>query len=271
MTSIKTICTALSALTLCAGAEANNYIFFDQQPLAVVSAKGDFDSFELGKSGDDGSRLVIDKRLAASLATLWMYSAQGESQRTKAKVVAGYVGCDHALLVEAEDKDYRGLLSSKRLSRPAAAPSEELARALVGRGRELLSAALRKNKLAPQRIASLLGNVKVTPLAIFPNAPVSLVISASDESNDQSATALLVATPDSRGHVVVSKEIVRVGTAPDSEGYSGITELAAHTDFDGDGVEELLIRQSAYESFGVDLLRWNGSGWESVASNGGGC
>ncbi len=271
MTSIKKIFAALSALALCVGAEANNYIFFGQQPLAVVSAKGDFDSFELGTSADDGSRFVIDKRLAASIGTLWMYATEGDAQKTKAKVVSGYAGCDHALVVETEDTDYRGLLSSKRLRMSSAAPSGASAGALEARGRGLLSAALKKHKLAPRRIASLLKNAIVTPVAVFPKGPVSLVISANDELNDQTATAFVVATPDARGQHVVSKEDVRIGTASDSEGDAGTMELAAHADFDGDGVEELLIRQSAYESFGVDLLRWNGSGWESVASNGGGC
>lgn len=268
---LRTTGLVLSTLMFCVGAEANNYVFFDQQPLAVVSAKGDFESFELGTSDEDGSRMVIDKRLAASLGTLWMYPAAGDAQRTKSKVVSGYAGCDHALLVETEDKDYRGLLSSKRLPVASAPLSKASASALQGQGRELLSASLKKHKLSPQRIASLLKNATVTPVVIAPKGPVSLVISASDELNNRTATAFLVATPDARGHHVVSKEDVRTGTASDSEGYAGTMELAAHADFDGDGVQELVVRQSAYESFGVHLWRWSGSEWVSVASNGGGC
>jgi hypothetical protein len=251
-------------------AHAGNYIFFAQQPLVLVSDSRELSSFQLSKADDDGDRLEVDKRLAASIGTLWAYGAGGTARKVKARVLEGYLGCDRSLVVETEDKDYGGLLSSRRLSIREVEVAAKSLESLTARGRELLSIALQKKKLTPKLRSALLQSVTVTPVAVSARAEMTLVISSNVEVNEATATAFLIADPDGRGKYDITREDVQTGSASDSEGYAGMMEFVLHADVDGDGVEELLVRRAAYETFEVILLR-RGGGWSEVASVGGGC
>jgi hypothetical protein len=248
-------------------AQASNYIFLGQQPLTMVSDNGEFSSFELGHYDETLKRYVIDNLLNRRIETLWHYRDDGKPLQISANIEKGYIGCDEGLVVNTGDRQ-AGLLSSKRLS--VGWPSSTQ-KSRVEEGRRLLASTLRKYKLSDQVIVRMIEKAEVTLVEIGWNKKYALVVTATDETHKQTAMAFLIATSDDHGGYLISREDVRTGGASDSEGYAGAVELFLHSDLDGDGAEEILIRHSAYETFGAYLLRWDGISWQEISSISGGC
>ena len=111
----------------------------------------------------------------------------------------------------------------------------------------------------------------MTPIDIFHGKQSAMVVAVSDERGGKSMMAFLIANPDDHGGYVLSFEDVKSGDASDSEGYAGTAELAMHIDLNGDGIEELIIRKTGYETFDFSLLGWDGHQWFDISGGGGGC
>lgn len=271
MNNISILSIGISLSLACISVAASNYVFFEQQPLARISDKGEFSAFELGEYDDSDERYVIDQQFASQIKTLWSYPALGKPEKVEVTVKEGYSGCEKDLMVVSEYGDDDGLLSLKRLPIKSMALPKKTVRLLTSQGTKMLSSALHGRNLPPKWIARVVENSTVTPVAIFPSKDMSLVVTANDEFDHQTVRVFLVATPDKQGRYVLATEEVQTGSASDSDGFTGISELALHADFNGDGIEELLILDTAYESFGARLLQWNRKEWQEVAGNGGGC
>ena len=244
---------------------ANSYFFFGQFPLIMVSDSGNFSNFRLG---DDD--LVIDQKISKKLKRLWSYSDSKHPHPVTGRIAKRYLGCDESLVIEASDGS-RGLLATKRMRVFPTTLSEGLTNALDSQGRQLLAMSLQTHKFDSQWSEQLIKRAKVTPIDISHGKESSLVVTVSNETGGKSMMALLIAIPDDRSGYVFSFEEVKIGEASDGEGYAGTAELAMHVDLDGDGVEELILKRTGYESFDFDLLRWDGHQWLGISGGGGGC
>jgi hypothetical protein len=242
------------AMFVCSNANAENYIFYNKQPLVAVSGKGDFSGFSITADGN-----VPDQEMLKKIGTL-------DGMPLSFKV--DYIGCDEEVVLDTNDN---GLLSSQPLNFKKTDLSKETILALEKQGRELLSSVLKAKGLSAKWIAEILKVAEVKPVTVLPNQAPSLVITANHENNEKTVTALLVAMPTKQGKYVIKYQKVATGSPSDSEGFAGTYELVLHVDMDGDNIEELLFDYAAYESFGNFLLYWDGAKWIDLGGNSGGC
>ncbi len=251
---------------------ASNLIFYGQQPLVKVSAKGEFSSFALGHYDTSTGEDVIDQRLARKISTLWYYPAAGPAFQVRASIRQGWIGCDKALIVKSDFPAVdTPLLTLRPLRGKVTTTLRQPDRSQLQQGKQLLTTALQRANLSAATQASVLEQAQITPVVHASRQLSSLVIAAAYDNDTESVNALLIATRDKHGHYGLISSSVETGTASDSDGYAGRSALVLHADLNGDGTEELLLNDSAYESFGVNLLQWDGSQWQAVAGNGGGC
>jgi hypothetical protein len=234
----------------------------------VISDLGEFSSFELGRYDETREEFVINTSVHSQIQTLWQYNEYGEPEQTSATIMTGYIGCDRGLVVNTPDEQI-GFLSSKQLFLKTGSATHK--KALYKFGNKLLASTLRKHKIPNPVSARLIKNAEVTPVVIGPDKPDALAITAIDKNDEKTAMAFVIATPDDQGSYLINLEDVRTGGPSDSEGYAGDIEIFLRSDLDGDGAEEILIRHSAYETFGTYLLRWDGKSWQEIADVGGGC
>lgn len=252
---------------------ADNYIFYGGVPLMTVAKDGAISPLALGV--DDGRQMghsVVDKRIARRIKTLWTYPETGKPSRVELvgiKVDNNY-GCTEGDSIQVQPET-AGLLTSIPLGRREAGPLPARAEALQRLGRQLLDKALADAGVGRAWRGRLREIAAIRPLRLRAGQQESLIVTANDEWKQRSLTVFLIAEPDAGGKYAFTEKTVNLGSPSDSEGFAGTHEYLEHADVTGDGVAEIFIARSAYESFDTSVLQWDGRKWEVVAGAGGGC
>ena len=264
------VCAGLVAMPALA---ADNYVFYGGVPLMTVAKDGAISPLALGV--DDGRQMghsVVDKRIARRIKTLWTYPEEGKPSRVELVGVKidNSVGCTEGDSIQVQPETV-GLLTTIPLGRREAAPLPARAETLKRVGRQLLDKALADAGVGKAWRGRLQELAAIRPLRLRAGQRESLIVTANDEWKERSITVFLIAEPDQAGRYAFTGKTVRLGSPSDSEGYAGTHEYLEHADVTGDGIAEIFIVRSAYESFDTSVLQWDGQKWEIVAGAGGGC
>jgi hypothetical protein len=265
------------ALGVPAGAAyAQTHFFFDGVPLATLDAKGGINDLALGVNNDDApdgmSRRKVNATLARQIKRLW--SMQTSSQGEVSEIVLdnssslGCTGVDH-LLVEGVQP--RGVWASAppRDAVQKAGPREATPVELAAAKRRLAVLLTREPLVLPEWRGVLLDKISVTALQVHAREAPTLMAAARDDTDERYLAAFVILTPLADGSYRTGYVDISAATSMDS---TRSTSFISSADFDGDGLDEIILQSDGYESGAVLVLARRGAAWQVVArADQGGC
>lgn len=253
---------------------ADNHIFYNGAPLLTVTRTGSLEPLSLTESnGLDKPRVM--PALKRAIKSLF---APGET-RTDRRVIGfkidpGY-GCTEPDQVILSDKlPTDGVLSTK----PLAAPKHPgVTRANPHQRQQAVTAldtVLRNEKsLSSQQRDQLIKSASINVVKLDASGLSNFIVEAELQAQGAaSVNMMIILTPDKSGKLNPTFTDVRIGGPSDSDGYAGRQSFVDHIDLDGDGVDELLVSHTGYESASIKVYQRQGPAWVEVADGvGTGC
>lgn len=258
---------ALMMAMACLPAWADNHIFFGGAPLVFVATVGAFEPFDLYTQTAGGAWAKTPS--ARRLKTLWGLRLGGEAfAHSVLSIEPGdRLGCTSPDRVIVADGDLVGVLTSRPLklrpdARPRAATISERSAAQAW-----LIHALGQRRLGDEMRRHAVAKLDVVAAKMVSGEAAVLIAQVQVELPGK-AKALSVFAILHSDAASLTPEFTRIQYGPlsDSDAYAGQTALAEVVDLDDDGVSEVLIHSSLYESAWIEVLRRHGKYWVRVAS-----
>lgn len=247
-----------------------NFIFFRGLHVLTLPVATDDGEAAPALFVDDDNKVVLNEALLKLGDPLWNYGQGQEPLEGRVeRVEAGSShGCDIPPQVEGGWSD---VMSTQPIAgRDAGWREANLAERRAGLGL-LAQRVFVHPGLNTRRMAEILSEARVRSAQLTNDGGRSLVIESTVSWEGASVAVLLVAEPADGGEWRLTWDEFNLGGANDSEGAPGTSAVLASADLDDDGVDELFVNTSAYESSHISVYKrmagaWEPWGWGAGAS-----
>ena len=247
-----------------------NFVFFRGLHVLTLPAATDEGEAAPALFIDDGNQVVLNEALLKLGDPLWNYGQGQEPLESRVeRVEAGSsYGCEIPPTVKGGWHDVMSTqpIAGRDAGWREANPEERR----VGLGL-LARRVLVKPELSTRRMAEILSEARVRSAQRANGEGRALVIESVVHWEGASVAVLLVAEPGDGGEWVLTWDTFNLGGANDSDGAPETSEVLASADLDDDGVDELFVNTSAYETSHISVVKRTAGAWEPWGWGGGGC